>query len=212
MRIAREAFPFLIPALALTLLAGWFSIWAALPLLLVTLFIAWFFRDPDRTSPSEPGLLTSPADGRILRADATRITVFMNVFNVHICRAPDAGEVVKMDHIDGKFLAAFKEEALTQNERVEIDMTGSAGPFKVVLVAGLIARRIVPWITQGERLVRGGKLGLIRFGSRVDLYLPTGYKPSVVVGERVCAGETVLARAAHEEARDREATEHAESR
>ncbi len=212
MRIAREAFPFLVPALALTLLAGWFSLWAALPLLLVTLFIAWFFRDPDRTSPEDPGLMTSPADGRILRADETRITVFMNVFNVHICRAPDAGKVVKMDHIDGKFLAAFKEEALTQNERVEIDMAGSAGPFKVVLVAGLIARRIVPWTTPGDELKRGGKLGLIRFGSRVDLYLPMGYKPSVVVGERVCAGETVLARAANVEIADREATDDAESR
>jgi len=176
------------------LAAGWWRWWAAIPFAVWAAFVAWFFRDPERRPPEGDGLLVAPADGKILRADDERITIFMNVFNVHVCRAPDEAAVRRVVHREGRFLAAFKEEALTQNERVEIDLAGPAGVYRAVLVAGLIARRIVPWIREGADLARGERLGLIRFGSRVDLYLPPTARPDVTIGDRVVAGETVVAR------------------
>ena len=179
MKIAKEAWPFLIPCLLLAVAVSFFNLSLAIPVWLL--------------AAMAEGILVSPADGKVIRADAERITIFMNVFNIHVCRIPAQGTVEKIEHVSGKFLAAFKEEALTQNERVIVDTTGPYGTMRTVLVAGLIARRIVPWIKVGDTLKRGQKIGLIRFGSRVDLYLPTGYRPVVGVGERVHPGETVLA-------------------
>lgn len=195
MNIAREAWPFVLPlaaaAVLVAALAGW---WFALPLVAAAGFTLWFFRDPERAGSTDESELLSPADGRILRAGPETVSIFMNVFDVHVCRSPVAGTVERVQHFPGRFLAAFKDAAPEQNERVEIVV---AGPRKVrfVLVAGLIARRIVCKVAVGRRLSAGERVGLIRFGSRVDVALPPGSRVLVAVGQRVRAGETALARA-----------------
>ncbi len=197
-------------ATAVAFLAGW----ALVPWLLValTIFIAAFFRDPVRASPAGEGLILSPADGlvsQILEADlprqilgeggmeggtATRISVFMSVFDVHINRAPVAGTVVRMAYVPGAFLNADLDKASEENER-QYFVIESADGTKVgfTQIAGLIARRIIGFTREGSMVAAGQRVGLIRFGSRVDVYLPAGYTPQVVKGQRAIAGETVLA-------------------
>jgi len=195
MKIAREALPFGAVLAVLALAAGWgLHPLAAAPLLLALLFTLWFFRDPERTPPGDPQALISPADGRVIRSDAQRVSVFMNVFNVHVCRAPVAGRVSSVSHVPGRFLAAFKEHASEQNERTSIVLGDGEGRVRFTLVAGLVARRIVCKVVEGQQLDAGERVGLIRFGSRVDVDLPSGAHPAVRVGDRVLAGETVLAR------------------
>lgn len=195
MRIAPECWPIAVP---LGVLAGLgFFIWvpAGVALLAPLLFTLWFFRDPERTTPADPSLLISPADGRIIVSRPGRVSVFMNVFNVHVCRAPAAGRVTMVRHTPGRFVAAFREDAPEANERVRIELERSAAePLAFTLIAGLVARRIVPRVSPGDRLRAGERVGLIRFGSRVDLELPEGTEPAVHVGDRVRAGETPLAR------------------
>jgi phosphatidylserine decarboxylase len=167
---------------------------AAVPSAGLLVFTAWFFRDPERVDPDEPMALVSPADGRIIKATRDEISVFMNVFDVHVCRAPTEGEVVAVRHEPGRFLAAYRDAAPTQNERVEIVLQDAErGETRFTLIAGLVARRIVPRVAPGQRLERGQRVGLIRFGSRVDLRLPRGTAPRVTIGDRVVAGETVVA-------------------
>jgi phosphatidylserine decarboxylase len=161
---------------------------------LLLLFVVWFFRDPDRTPPGEPGALVSPADGRIIRAAGDSVSIFMNVFNVHVCRSPAAGTVESAVHEPGRFLAAFKDEAPLANERTAIRLDAGPMSLEFTLIAGLIARRIVCKVRRGQVLARGERVGLIRFGSRVDVKLPDGARPTVAVGDRVRAGETVIAR------------------
>ena len=194
MTIAREARPFALAALAAGALLALWTPWAALPALVALAFTLWFFRDPARTPPADPGALVAPADGRILRADGMRISIFMNVFDVHVCRTPVGGTVGAVDHRPGRFLAAFRDEASEVNERAAITMDRPGGPVRFTLVAGLVARRIVTWVGPGASLAAGDRVGLIRFGSRVDVDLPAGTLPMVAVGDRVRAGETVLAR------------------
>jgi len=195
MRIAPEVWPFAVPLIAAAALGGFLLH----PLLIVALlppiaFTLWFFRDPERTPPSSPGVLVCPADGRIIRAGPASVSVFMNVFNVHVCRSPVAGSVVAVEHHSGRFLAAFKDCASEQNERVSIEIDAGGGRIRFVLVAGLVARRIVCKVERGQRLAAGERVGLIRFGSRVDVDLPPGSRVLVAMGEKVGAGETVLAR------------------
>ena len=193
-----------------TFLAGW----AEVPWLMValTIFIAAFFRDPVRASPAGEGLILSPADGlvsQILEAEvprqivgeggleagtATRISVFMSVFDVHINRAPIAGTVVRMAYVPGAFLNADLDKASEENERQYFVIEDADG-VKVgfTQIAGLIARRIIGFTHEGSMVAAGQRVGLIRFGSRVDVYLPAGYAAQVVKGQRAIAGETVLA-------------------
>ncbi len=203
--IAREGWPFI--AIAVVLAAGIQAFagfaWAAFPWLIV-LFMIQFFRDPARSIPSEPGAVLSPADGRIvsvekvrdpyLERDALKISVFMNVFNAHSNRSPVDGIVEKTWYFPGRFLNADLDKASAENERAVIYLRTAEGrDVTCVQVAGLIARRILCYAKEGQALARGDRFGFIRFGSRVDVYLPPASLPKVSVGDKVYATETVLA-------------------
>ena len=164
-----------------------------------------FFRDPERVIPQDEGLVVSPADGRVISIKPapdpisgearTCISIFMHVGNVHVNRAPVAGEVEKILYIPGKFFNASWDKASTDNERCAYAIKDEAGRvFTVVQIAGLIARRIVCRVEQGDKLVRGERFGLIKFGSRLDVYLPEGYEASALLSETVLAGSSVIAR------------------
>jgi phosphatidylserine decarboxylase len=195
MRLAREAIPLVVAlAIAAVLLgAVVHPAAAALPIAFL-LFTLWFFRDPRRSTPDDPDALISPADGRILVAGPDRISVFMNLFSVHVCRTPMAGTVESVRHHAGRFLAAYREDAPEANERATIRVVGGGQILEFTLIAGLVARRIVCRVAPGQVLRAGERIGLIQFGSRVDLRLPDGAVPTVQVGQNVSAGETVLAR------------------
>jgi phosphatidylserine decarboxylase len=201
MKIAREGW---LPAAfiaALAIVVGlWLHALAAIPLVLALLFTVWFFRDPERHTPDEAGALICPADGRVLIATSTKISIFMNVFDVHVCRAPTGGRVEEVQHLPGRFLAAYKDSASDHNERAVIRLADGAAELTFTLIAGLVARRIVCRVVPGQIVRAGDRVGLIRFGSRVDVFPPPGFSPSVRVGERVRAGETVVARAQRPEA------------
>ena len=196
MRIALESLPFAAVAGALAAAGAVWSPWAALPPLAALAFVLWFFRDPDRAVPDDPRALVCPADGRVLRAGPARVSVFMNVLDVHVVRTPVAGTLRSYTHESGRFVAAWNDAASEHNERAVLEVDGPAGLVRFVLVAGLVARRIVPWVRPGQELRAGDRVGLIRFGSRVDVDLPDGATSLVRVGQRVVAGETVLARLA----------------
>jgi phosphatidylserine decarboxylase len=202
--IAREGWPFLagsaVAAAAVTAIGGW---WSA-PFWLVALFVLQFFRDPPREVPAGEGLVLSPADGRIVQVgtardeylgrEAVKISVFMNVFNVHSNRSPVDGTVDNVWYFPGLFLNADLDKASTDNERNAVHFrTPSGMDVTAVQVAGLIARRILCYVGKGDRLARGDRYGFIRFGSRVDVYLPPGSTPKVAIGDRVSATSTVLA-------------------
>lgn len=174
----------------------------------LTLWCAAFFRDPVRMVPRGPGLLVAPADGvvsQIVRVETPaeitlgdgpfiRVSIFMNVFNVHVNRAPVAGQVTERVYVPGKFLNAELDKASEDNERLLLKVRGEDGTeFGVVQIAGLVARRILTDAEVGDQLVMGERIGLIRFGSRVDVYLPPGYDCRVSVGQQTVAGETVIA-------------------
>jgi phosphatidylserine decarboxylase len=206
--VHRDGHKFLAIGVVLTLL--FFMIWPPLAWLLAiaTAYVAYFFRDPDRVTPLRDGLVIAPADGKIslierLRPPAelglgederVRISIFLSVFDVHINRAPVAGRIVRSIYVPGLFLNAALDKASEDNERraLVIDMSGGQ-EIAVVQIAGLIARRIVSFKGEGETVGVGERIGLIRFGSRVDLYLPPGTGPLVAVGQRAIGGETVLA-------------------
>ncbi len=204
--IAREGWPFLGIAIAVALLVaalagGWWS----LPLWLAALFVLQFFRDPPRDVPDDPRAVVSPADGRIvavekardpwLERDALKISVFMNVFNVHSNRAPVDGTVKQAWYHAGRFLNAALDKASLENERNALWLrTRSGVDVTCVQVAGLIARRILCYVSAGAELARGERFGFIRFGSRVDVYLPPDAQPVAAIGDKVYAAESVLAR------------------
>ena len=203
--IAREGWPFLaisiVAALALTWLG--YTVVAVLAWLLAA-FIAQFFRDPKRRIPQEPKAVLSPADGRVvmvgnardpyLDRDALKISVFMNVFNVHSNRSPVDGEVVAAWYHAGGFVNAALDKASLENERNALHLRTAAGrDVTCVQIAGLVARRILCYVEPGAEVVRGQRYGFIRFGSRVDVYLPPGSTPKVAIGDKVSASSTVLA-------------------
>jgi phosphatidylserine decarboxylase len=174
----------------------------------VTVWCYYFFRDPQRTTPSRKGLLVSPADGIVSLIEKavppaelgmadealTRVSVFMNVFNCHVNRAPIAGEIAAVAYRPGKFLNASLDKASEDNERNSVCIQMDDGrQIAVVQIAGLVARRIVCFVDKGRTLGTGERFGLIRFGSRLDVYLPDGVQPMVSVGQSMIAGETVLA-------------------
>ena len=202
--VAREGWPFLAIAVIVSITISWFSIWWSLPFWLATLFVLQFFRDPPRSVPADPGLVCAPADGRIVMVEKTedpfanrpalKISVFMNVFNVHSNRAPVDGEVIDVNYYRGGFVNAALDKASLENERnvLQIRMD-DGGELTCVQIAGLVARRILCYVKPGDQLVKGERFGFIRFGSRVDLYLTPQARARVTVGDKVYAGETVLA-------------------
>lgn len=188
-----------------------FALIGCWPMAVVFVVLTWFschfFRDPERVVPQDENVAVSPADGRVIRVDkrqdpitgdmCTCICVFMNVFSVHVNRSPVTGVVEKIRYYPGKFFNAAWDKAATDNERCAYLMRDAGGnAWTMVQIAGLIARRIVCRVDEGDSLSRGERFGMIRFGSRVDLYIPDGYTSSVRIGEQVFAGQSILARKA----------------
>ena len=203
--IAREGWPFVAIALAVSLLVTWLAGWWSLPFWLATVFVLQFFRDPPRSVPADPSFVTSPADGRIvyvgkaqdpyLKREALKVSVFMNVFNVHSNRSPVDGEVKERWYHPGSFLNAALDKASLDNERNALYLRSAGGQdVTCVQIAGLIARRILCYVEPGAALRKGQRFGFIRFGSRVDVYLPLDAELTAAIGEKVYAAETVLAR------------------
>ena len=212
--VHREGYRFI--AIFASLAVVLFLLWEPLGWLgvIATVWCVYFFRDPARTTPLREGLVISPADGRVslivevvppreldLGDDPlTRISVFMNVFDCHVNRSPVAGRIIKMVYIPGKFINAELDKASEYNERQCLTIeTAAHKRFGVVQIAGLVARRIVGFVGENEPIGAGERFGLIRFGSRVDVYLPKGHNALVGVGQRAIAGETVLADIASKE-------------
>ena len=203
--IAREGWPFLALAVIVSAVITYFFGWWSLPFWLVSVFILQFFRDPPREVPQGEGLVLCPADGRVLlvgltkdpyrnNADALKISVFMNVFNVHSNRSPVDATVQTVNYSAGSFVNAALDKASSDNERNALHLRTAAGTdVTCVQIAGLIARRILCYVKAGDRVTRGQRYGFIRFGSRVDVYLPPGSRPRVAIGDKVKASSTVLA-------------------
>ena len=202
--IAREGWPFLTIAIVAALVATQYLGGWSWPFWVIAVFVLQFFRDPPRTIPQDANAVLSPADGRIVKVervrdpyadrDALLISVFMNVFNVHSNRSPVDGAITKVEYFPGKFVNADLVKASIENERNAVVVTADNGAVVTfVQVAGLIARRILCYVNPGDKLARGQRYGFIRFGSRVDVYLPLTARPLVTVGEKVSATETILA-------------------
>lgn len=204
--IAAEGYPFIFYSGFLTLLSTLLGYpYLTLLLLAATTFILMFFRDPERVTPVIDRGIVSPADGKIIFVGKTRdtrfadgevmkLSIFMNVFNVHVNRIPFSGSVQEVRHVAGAFLAADSEKAHLNNEYCAVKiMTEENRHITMVQIAGLVARRIVCRLEPGDTVSRGYRFGLIRFGSRVDLYLPLQSNPTVKVGDKVRAGESLLA-------------------
>lgn len=203
--IVREGWPFVAAGTGVTLLAG-LAGWLVPTAILggVTLFVAWFFRNPSRTCADSPGAVVAPGDGRVIAVEeefesrflkerSIRISIFLNVFDVHVNRIPCTGTVEAVSYQPGQFLAANRRDATLRNEQnVLLIRTASNVKVLCVQVAGLLARRIVCWTTVGESVRCGERFGLIRFGSRMDMFLPVGTRIVVNVGDRVKGGVTLL--------------------
>ena len=202
--IAKEGWLFLAIATAIAIAVTWLASWWSLPFWLAALFVLQFFRDPGRDIPNDVNAVCAPADGRIVAVEkaedpyagvaSLKISVFMNVFNVHSNRAPVDGEITDVIYHAGSFFNAALDKASIENERNALRIQlGDGQQVTCVQIAGLIARRILCYVKAGDQLKRGQRFGFIRFGSRVDVYLPPGARSSVVIGDKVYAGETVLA-------------------
>lgn len=200
-----EGMPYIFIAAFATLVFAVLEWWVpALVLLGLTCFIGHFFRDPERVQPEDADCAVSPADGKVIKVEPMRdpvsgqqrtaVCVFMNVFNVHVNRMPVAGTIGRIRYIPGAFFNASFDKASEENERCILEVVGQGNKrFTMVQIAGLVARRIVCLAEKGDKLGRSERFGLIKFGSRVDLYLPDGYSPLVHVGDKVVAGETPVA-------------------
>jgi phosphatidylserine decarboxylase len=201
--MVKEGYYFGVPLLVLGA-AAYLAQWTIVAVVLVclALFVFSFFRDPERVIPAEPGAIVSPGDGRVVvvtdEEDAgrpgKRISIFLAVWNVHVNRAPAAGVITRMEYRPGKFLAAMRERASMENEQNVFTLSTDAGEMVFKQIAGWIARRVVSWKQEGERVALGERIGLVRFGSRVDVWLPKDAEILVRVGENVKGGSSVLAR------------------
>jgi phosphatidylserine decarboxylase len=201
--MVKEGYYFGLPLLVLGGVA-YLSQWtiAAIVLVCLAVFVFSFFRDPERVIPAEPGAIVSPGDGQVVvvtdEEDAgrpgKRISIFLAVWNVHVNRAPAAGVITKMEYRPGKFLAAMRERASMENEQNVFTLSTDAGEMVFKQIAGLIARRVVSWKKEGERVARGERIGLVRFGSRVDVWVPKDAEILVKLGENVKGGSSVVAR------------------
>lgn len=202
--IAREGWPFIAGSVVIALLASFWSFGWSIPLWIVAIFVVQFFRDPPRQGSTAANAVLSPADGRIVviaevddpyaERRALKISVFMNVFNVHSNRSPVDGTVKKVTYFPGKFFNAALDKASLENERNAMIIETTLGhTVTAVQVAGLVAKRILCYAKVGQTIGHGERYGFIRFGSRVDVYLPLGARPRVSIGDRVSATTTVLA-------------------
>src|SRR5712664_918941 len=200
--MVKEGYYFGVPPLALgcvLFLVHWNV--AAIALVLLALFVFSFFRDPERAIPVEAGTVVSPGDGRVVVVTdeenagrpGKRISIFLAVWNVHVNRSPATGTIAKMEYRPGKFLAAMRERASVENEQNVFTLSTEAGEMVFKQIAGLIARRVVSWKKSGDRVLRGERIGLVRFGSRVDVWLPRDAEILVKLGQNVKGGSTVLA-------------------
>lgn len=205
--VALEGTPFILFAAFTTLIAALVQQEsAALAALAVTAFVLYFFRDPSRLVPDDEAAVVSPADGKVilieevmddryLRTRARKVSIFMNIFDVHVNRVPFPGRVERIVYAPGRFYAADSSRAALENETCAVVLdAGNGRRLAFVQMAGLIARRIVCWAERGDELTRGSRFGLIRFGSRVDLYLPLDLPLAIKLGQRVSAGVTVVGR------------------
>lgn len=208
--LAPEGKPILFKLGLITILAGFLSYFFSETILSIIflvpagllLFCLNFFRDPHRDGPSNQNAIVSPADGKIVKivkiddpevgADATQISIFLNVFNVHTNRMPIAGKFVSTEHRNGKFLAAFDHKASEVNEQTVTVFENKYGTFKIKQIAGLIARRILCYARPGREMERGSRLGYIMFGSRTDLILPANINVQVKLGQKVCGKQTII--------------------
>ncbi len=203
-RLAPEGYPFVLGFLGITILIGIFLPWVAAVPFLLTLFMVYFFRDPERFAPADENIFVSPADGKIiliqnvhedrfLKADAVEVSIFMSPLDVHVNRSPYDGTVEAVVHTPGKFFSAFKHEASMQNENIAMVLNTRYGKVLSRQVAGFLARRAVCRVKAGDVLKKGERYGVIKFSSRLDLYLPKEAKIRVKLGDVVKAGETVVA-------------------
>lgn len=202
--IAREGWLVLLAAFAAALVATWLVGWWSVPFWIWAVFALQFFRDPVRVPPRDPDAVIAPADGRIvvvgktrddyLDREALKISVFMNVFNVHSNKSPVDGVVEGVWYTPGSFVNADLDKASAENERNAIHIASARGDVTCVQIAGLIARRILCYVKTGDSLARGQRYGFIRFGSRVDVYLPVSARPEVTIGQKVTGGRTIIAR------------------
>lgn len=201
--MVKEGYYFGLPLLVLggvAYLAEWAA--AAVVLICLAIFVFSFFRDPERVIPKEAGAVVSPADGRVLvvkdQEDAgrpgKRISIFLAIWNVHVNRAPADGVITSLEYKPGKFLAAMREQASLENEQNVFTLSTDAGEMVFKQIAGLIARRVVSWKKAGERVARGERIGLVRFGSRADVWVPRDAEILVKVGDNVKGGSSVLAK------------------
>jgi phosphatidylserine decarboxylase len=202
---AKDGIPFIGAAVGVTLLTVWLG-WTivAVGAAILTFFVSWFFRNPSRVVPKGPRLVVASGDGKVIAIEeefeprfikdrSIRVTIFLNVFDVHINRIPCEGAIEDVQYQPGLFLVASRPDATLRNEQNALMIrTGQGAKVLCVQVAGLIARRIVCWVSPGDRAVCGERFGLIRFGSRMDTFLPIGTALRVAVGDRVKGGETIL--------------------
>ncbi|MDD5724192.1 MAG: phosphatidylserine decarboxylase family protein [Syntrophales bacterium] len=201
--IALDGLVFIVPLFILMVISLYFDVtWLSMFFLAVTLFVVWFFRNPDRATPEDEKVIISPADGRVIKIEeveeqemlqgrARKVSIFMNVFNVHVNRAPCTGTVRKIAYRDGKFLSANLDKASLFNERNSVLIETADGVrILTIQIAGLIARRIVCWVEEGMRVEKGERFGLIKFGSRLEVFMPLNSTISVKIGDKVRDGET----------------------
>jgi phosphatidylserine decarboxylase len=212
--VHREGYPFILIAAVTTVLLWALSGSLGMLGAILTAWCVYFFRDPERIVPDTAGVLVSPADGVLLPIveavppselgfsdePRTRLSIFMNVFDVHVNRAPIDGTVTAMHYTPGAFFNASLDKASEDNERQAYKLvTEDAVEIGMVQIAGLVARRIVPFVKEGDDVQTGQRIGMIRFGSRVDLYLPRDIQPQVIAGQKMVAGETILAKLSGEQ-------------
>lgn len=202
--MAKDGIPWILVPLVAAAAAAFYGLWyVAIPAGILAAFMAYFFRDPRRRTPDDPSLVVSPADGRVTRIEkispgehdsATLVSIFLSPFDVHINRAPIAGEVLDVTYTKGRFMIATKDEASLVNEQNALTIRGERITVVCRQIAGVLARRIVCWKRAGDHVGLGERFGLIKFGSRTDLLLPPGVDVSLKVGERVRGGVSVVGR------------------
>jgi len=201
--MVKDGYKFAVPPLLLGILAlVWGGKWVAAVFVFLAFFILHFFRDPERTVPADPAAVVSPADGRVVEIvdeafngkSGRRISIFLSIWDVHVNRSPVAGRIRRIEYRPGRFYAALRRRASVENEQNVIQLSAPQGEIMFKQIAGWIARRVLCWKSEGERVALGERVGMIRFGSRVDVWLPAEAEILVRRGQHVAGGASVLAR------------------
>lgn len=197
--MVKEGFPFVGIALLIAMIFAFFGLWIGVAIFgLLTLFMVWFFRNPNRVIPTEPDIIVSPADGRITRVEDNEngkfISIFLSPLDVHVNRSPIEGKITKVDYVYGKKMPATSNNASLVNERNTLFIQGEKIAVTCTQIAGIVARRIVCWNKEGDELKRGQLFGLIKFSSRTDLQMPSNVELLVKIDDKVKGGETIIAR------------------